>query len=83
REQIIKWRTYSNEDIEESEDVLNIASMIMKHGVKKLDSLHLACAIKANSDYFLTTDDGVINKAINIQNIQILDPIGFIKEVSI
>lgn len=83
REQIIKWRTYSNEDIEESEEVLNIASMIMKHGIKKLDSLHLACAIKANTDYFLTTDDGVIKKVKYIKNIQILDPIGFIKEVSI
>ena len=83
REQIIKWRTYSNEDIEESEEVLNIASMIMKHGMKKLDSLHLACAIKANTDYFLTSDDGVIKKVKYIKNIQILDPIGFIKEVSI
>ena len=83
REQIIKWRGYSNEDIEESEEILNIASVIMKHGIKKLDSLHLACAIKANTDYFLTTDDGVIKKAKHIKNIQIVDPIGFIKEVSI
>ncbi len=83
REQIIKWRTYSNEDIEESEEVLSIASMIMKHGIKKLDSLHLACAIKADTDYFLTTDDGIIKKAKHVQNIQIVDPIGFIKEVSI
>jgi len=57
--------------------------MIMKNGIKKLDSLHLACAIKANTDYFLTTDDGVIKKATYIKNIQIIDPIGFIKEVSI
>jgi len=45
--------------------------------------LHLACAIKENTDYFLTTDDGVIKKATLIQNIQIVDPVGFIKEVSI
>lgn len=44
REQIIKWRTYSDQDIEESEELLNIASIIMKHGIKKLDSLHLAFA---------------------------------------
>ncbi len=82
REQIIKWQTYSNDDIDESEEVLNIASMIMKHGIKKLDSLHLGCAVKAKVDYFLTTDDGVIKKAKYIKNIQIVDPIGFIKEVS-
>lgn len=83
REQIIKWRGYSDKDIEESEQVLNIASMLMKHGIKKLDSLHLACAIKAKTDYFLTTDDGIIKKAIHIHDIQIVDPIGFIKEVKI
>ena len=83
REQIIKWRTYSDSDIDESEEVLNIASMMMENGIKKLDSLHLACAIKANTDHFLTTDDGVIKKAKHIKNIQIVDPIGFIKEVSI
>jgi len=83
REQIIKWRAYSDVDIEESKEILNIAAMNMKHGIKKIDSLHLACAIKANTDYFLTTDDDIIKKAIHIQNIQIVDPIGFIKEVSI
>ena len=46
REQIIKWRTYFAEDIEENEDVLNIASIAMSYGIKKLDSLHLACANK-------------------------------------
>ncbi len=83
REQIIKWRTYSSDDIEESEEVINNAKIIVNHGIKKLDSLHLACAIKAKTDYFLTTDDGVIKKDSLIQNIQIVDPIGFIKEVSI
>ena len=83
REQIIKWRTYSEEDIEGCEEDLNIAAKIMKHGIKKLDSLHLACAIKAVTDYFFTTDDGVIKKEKHIKNIQIVDPIGFIKEVSI
>jgi len=39
REQIIKWRIYSEEGIEESEEILNIASIIMKNGIKKLDSL--------------------------------------------
>ncbi len=83
REQIIKWRSYSNEDIEESKEILNIATMNMKLGIKKMDSLHLACAIKAKTDYFLTTDDEIIKKALHIQDIQIVDPIGFIKEVSI
>lgn len=83
REQILKWRSYSEKDIEEDKDIIITASMIELHGIKKLDALHVACAIKGNADYFLTTDDGVLNKASLIQNIQIIDPICFIKEVSI
>jgi len=36
-----------------------------------------------SSEVTLTTDDGIIKKAKHIKNIQIVDPIGFIKEVSI
>ena len=83
REQIIKWKEYSCDDLEENKEILKISTTIMKHGIKKIDSLHIACAIKANADYFLTTDDGVIKKSTLIQNIKIIDPIEFIKEVSI
>ena len=83
REQIIKWRKYAGEDIVENDEILNIAATNMKHGIKKIDSLHLACAIWAHADYFLTTDDGIIKQAMAIQNIKIVDPIGFIKEVII
>ncbi len=27
-----------------------------------MDSLHIACAIKAKAEYFLTTDDGILKK---------------------
>jgi hypothetical protein len=82
REQIGKWREYSKTDIEENEEVLKIANMVTQKGIKKIDSLHIACAIKARADYFLTTDEGVLKKAAFIQDLQITDPIGFVKEVS-
>lgn len=81
REQIAKWRQYATVDIEEDEDLFSVAAVFNQHGIKKVDSLHIACAIKAKADYFLTTDDGVIKKAGYVQDIQITDPIGFIKEV--
>lgn len=81
REQIAEWRKYAIEDAVESKEVLCVAEMLQEKGVKKIDSLHLACAIKAGSDYFLTTDDGVLRKATLIQGIKVTDPIGFIKEV--
>ena len=82
QEQIAKWRMYSEEDIEEDEEIVKVAAMMNLHGIKKIDSLHIACAIKAKAEYFLTTDDGVLKKARIIKDIEITDPIGFIKEVS-
>ncbi|MES9906568.1 MAG: PIN domain-containing protein, partial [Sedimenticola sp.] len=81
REQISKWRKYSTEDIIENEKVIGEAEMLRELGIKKIDSLHIACAIHAGANYFLTTDDGILKKAALIQGIRINDPIGFIKEV--
>lgn len=81
REQISKWRNYAQDDIEASTELIEIANRITAIGIKKTDSLHIACAIMANSDYFLTTDDGIIKKSISIDDVKITDPIGFIKEV--
>ncbi|MEA1929137.1 MAG: PIN domain protein [Candidatus Auribacterota bacterium] len=80
-EQIKKWRVYSEIDIEEDSEIVGIATQISQHGIKKMDSLHLACAIKAKADYFLTTDDEIMKKAKLIKGIRVIDPIGFIKEV--
>ena len=46
REQIAKWRAYSEEDIEENKAVVAVATVINQLGIKKIDSLHLgACQI--------------------------------------
>ena len=81
REQITKWRAHSKADIEENEKTIKIATRINQHGIRKMDALHIACAITAEAKYFLTTDDGILKKAIQVQDIIVTDPIGFIKEV--
>jgi len=43
---------YAVEDIIENEDMLGVAGTIRKKGTKKIDSLHIACAIHAGADYF-------------------------------
>jgi len=49
----------------------------MKCGIKNKDALHIASAIKANADYFITTDKKLINK--NIEGIIIINPIDFLR----
>lgn len=41
-------------------EVAGIAETIMGTGVKEKDALHVACAILAGCDYFITTDDRLL-----------------------
>jgi predicted nucleic acid-binding protein len=46
--------------------------------LKPKDALHIACAIAADADYFLTTDKKILNKPID--GIAVVNPIDFIRE---
>ena len=81
REQIYGWKNHSDQDIQENSDIIKIANTFNHAGFQKIDSLHIACAILMNCDYFLTTDDSILKKARLVDKIHIDDPIGFIKEV--
>ena len=81
KEQISKWKKYAADDVIESEAVLGLARILLDEGIRNIDSLHVACAIQAGADYFLTTDDGILRKATSVEQIHITDPIGFIKEI--
>ena len=69
--------------MEAQDTILDFAKSLNNQGFKKFDALHLACAINAKADYFLTTDYGLLKKAALIENIEIKDPIDFIREVLI
>ncbi|MCL1833463.1 MAG: PIN domain-containing protein, partial [Leptospirales bacterium] len=56
KNQIIKWKNIAIVDIDESKKVIAMANEIMKKNIKPKDSLHLACAIEAECNYFITTD---------------------------
>ncbi len=78
---IQNWKRYAVSDVEEDAAIIEIARKLNKEGFHKIDSLHIACAIDAQCDYFLTTDDHILKHANLVKNIKISDPIGFIKEV--
>lgn len=75
------WKKYAVADIDEKVNVLEMAELFSRKGLKRLDSLHIACSIVAKCDYFLTTDDKILKQSDIIKEIKINDPIGFIKEV--
>ena len=50
---------------------------IMQTGIKIKDATHLACAIFAKCDYFITTDRRVLN--FHTDKIKIVNPINFVE----
>ncbi|MCX6584691.1 MAG: PIN domain-containing protein [Candidatus Aminicenantes bacterium] len=75
---IKKWRDLATTDIEESGWIIQQAQVIMNLGVKSKDALHVACAIASKCDYFLTTDERLIKKLKNFQEIVVINPLQFI-----
>jgi len=76
---IDEWYNAAAIDIDASNEIINLANHFSLKGIKKKDSLHLACAIKAECNYFLTTDKKLLSK--NINEITILNPIDFIRKL--
>jgi predicted nucleic acid-binding protein len=66
-----------NENID---DIRKMADDFMKQGIKMKDAAHLACAIKAGCDYFLTTDDKLM-KRYNGKAIKIRTPLTFLEDM--
>lgn len=65
--------------IEKEEEAKEIARRIMKTGIKSADALHVACAILAGSDYFITTDDRLLK--FQTEDIQVVTPGEFIRRL--
>ena len=45
---------------EKGEEIAKTAKSIMETGVKEKDAIHVACAVFAQCDYFITTDDRLL-----------------------
>ena len=81
RSAIARWRAHAVTDIDESEDVLDAARQLTGLGVKSKDALHLACALVAECDVFFTTDDLILKKMRNRNEIKVLNPVDYILEM--
>lgn len=46
--------------IDKETEVRTFAERIMETGIKSADALHVACAVLAGSNYFITTDDRLL-----------------------
>jgi len=56
---------------------IQIANEIKNMGIKNFDALHIACAIIAKCDYFITTDKRILK--YETDKINIINPVDYIK----
>lgn len=80
RNQINEWRKYSTLDVQARTEIVEKANDLTNTGFRKLDALHIACAIFSQCEYFITTDDKVLKKNNLVGELKIVDPFLFIKE---
>ncbi|MBL8079060.1 MAG: PIN domain-containing protein [Anaerolineales bacterium] len=69
-----KLYQHANNSIRERAEVLE------RHGLKAIDSLHVASAESAGADYFLTCDDRLLKKQKYIA-ISSMNPLDFVQKV--
>jgi predicted nucleic acid-binding protein len=66
---------------EVSEAIRQRAEEFEKNGLKAIDSLHVACAEAAKSDYFITCDKRLVNRYSGLA-MKVINPADFVLEMS-
>ena len=75
----LSWKHVAVVDIDPVEEILIKGKDISQKKIKRKDALHIACAIKAECEYFLTTDGKLLNK--DIPEIKLINPIDLIRQI--
>ncbi len=83
REAVQMWKTYAAIDTDETREIIVRAETLKDRELKSKDALHIACAVEMQCDYFLTTDDKILNKMKDSSEIRVVDPIAFVREVNL
>jgi predicted nucleic acid-binding protein len=79
RKSIIAWKELASDIVNASEEILTYAEKLICEKIKVKDALHIACAVYAKCQYFITTDKRLLN--FKSDDILIVNPIEFINEM--
>jgi predicted nucleic acid-binding protein len=77
KKSIQAWKAFAVTDIEESESLLVLMDSFEQRHIKPVDALHLAAAVTASADFFITVDHGILNKTI--AEIRVMNPEKFVR----
>jgi predicted nucleic acid-binding protein len=74
----LNWKKVAVVDIDPIETILVKGKELEQRKIKKKDSLHIASAIEAKCEYFLTTDRKLSRN--DIPEIKVINPLDFIRQ---
>jgi len=77
KKSILSWQSLAKIDVEESEELLLLMESFEKRGLKPHDALHVAAAVVASADFFITVDRGILKKSIT--EIRVMNPENFVR----
>lgn len=77
---IADWSDWAVVYVDVNPQITARGAEIMRHKVKRMDALHLACALAAGCDWFLTTDRGILKKVSKLGTMRVANPVDFIME---
>ncbi|HDM77207.1 MAG TPA: PIN domain-containing protein [Deltaproteobacteria bacterium] len=75
---ILQWKRIAKYNVIETEKIVKKAVELQNAGLKSKDALHIACAIEAKADYFITTDKTILKKLKDYKEISVVDPVSFL-----
>jgi predicted nucleic acid-binding protein len=78
KEKFMQWKNIAQCFCTEEEAILLEAEKLRSINFKTIDALHIASAKYMGCDYIITTDKKMLSKTVS--NIQIIDPIEFLKQ---
>ena len=78
---IEKWEKLSIVNIDETESLIKRADEFVLLGIKAKDALHVSSAIEGKADYFITTDDRLLKKLIDRDDIKAVNPVDIVGEI--
>jgi len=73
-ESVKLWRSIAQAHVTETGCVISKSKELSSFGIKAFDALHVACAIAGNAAIFVSTDDTLLRKLRNSNEIQAMLP---------
>ena len=78
--EIFPWAEWASEYIDMDYSIIQHGKDIMQYKVKRMDALHIASALAADCDWFLTTDKGILRRLNGLDGMRIANPVDFAVE---